>query len=135
MRTLFEEHLPLVGKVMNMQLERQNVIMGNVANVRTPGYRPLEIEFEKELQEALQIGGGKLTRTDKNHVPAAFNAKTFTPEIDHAFKPRRIHGEDRVNLDKEMAKMAKVNLQYSTLTTIMTKGFEGINNIITEGGK
>ena len=68
-------------------------------------------------------------------MPARFDAKTFAPEIDHAFKPRRVFGEDRVNIDKEMANMAKVNLNYSTLATVTTKGYEGIKDIIQEGSK
>ena len=48
MKGLFETHLNLVGRVMDMQLQRQNVVMSNVANVKTPGYKPLELEFEKK---------------------------------------------------------------------------------------
>ena len=46
-----------------------------------------------------------------------------------------VHGEDRVNLDKEMTKMAKATLQYNALTTVVSKGFEGIKTIIQEGSK
>ena len=46
-----------------------------------------------------------------------------------------VHGEDRVNLDKEMVKMAKNNLQYTALAQITKSSFEGIRNIITEGSK
>ncbi len=135
MRSLFQPHLEVVGKVMDMQLQRQNVIMSNIANVKTPGYRPLELEFEKELQQALNIGSGRITRTNPMHMPARFDADTFSPELDREFKPRRVFGEDRVNIDKEMANMAKVNLHYSTLATVTTKGYEGVKDIIQEGSK
>jgi len=134
MKTMFPEHLAVVGKVMDMQLQRQNVIMSNISNVKTPGYRPLELDFEKELQDALQLNG-KVTRTHDKHLPSKFSPDGFGAEIDHEFKPRTVHGEDRVNLDKEMAKMAKNNLHYNALTQVIGKGFEGIKTIIDEGNK
>ena len=136
MKSLFETHLNLVGRVMDMQLQRQNVVMSNVANVKTPGYKPLELEFEKELQSALNTDArGKLSRTSQEHMPAVFDPEGFGPEWNKAFKPRVVHGEDRVNLDKEMTKMAKATLQYNTLTTVIAKGFEGIKTVIQEGSK
>ena len=136
MKSLFESHLNLVGRVMDMQLQRQNVVMSNVANVKTPGYKPLELEFEKELQSALNMDArGKLSRTSQEHMPAVFDPEGFGPEWNKAFKPRVVHGEDRVNLDKEMTKMAKATLQYNTLTTVIAKGFEGIKTVIQEGSK
>ena len=69
------------------------------------------------------------------HMPAAFDPEGFGPEWNKAFKPRTIHGEDRVNLDKEMTKMAKATLQYNTLTTVVRQGFEGIKTVIQEGSK
>ena len=136
MKSLFETHLNLVGRVMDMQLQRQNVVMSNVANVKTPGYKPLELEFEKELQSALNIDArGKLSRTSQEHMPAVFDPEGFGPEWNKAFKPRVVHGEDRVNLDKEMAAMAKTTLQYNTMTTVIKSGFDGIKTIIQEGSK
>ena len=136
MKSLFEPHLNLTGKVMNMQLQRQNVVMSNIANVKTPGYKPQRLEFEDRLQAALMLDSkGKLSRTDEKHFPGGFDAKTFGANWDEDFKPRTILGEDRVDLDKEMALMAKTSLNYSALTTVMRSTFEGIKNIITEGAK
>ncbi len=136
MKTLFEPHLELVGSVMNMQLKRQNVIMSNVANIKTEGYRPRTLDFEDKLQQALgQNIKGQLIRTEKEHMPGTFDPKTFGPDWEKAFKPRIIHGEDRVDIDKEMGALAKNSLQYTALTQVITKNFEGLRNIIQEGQK
>ncbi len=136
MKSLFEPNVGLVGKVMDMQLQRQNVVMSNIANIKTPGYKPRTLDFEKELQSALALDSrGKLTRTSPKHLPSAFEAEGFGPEWDKTWKPRIIHGEDRVDLDKEMAKMAKNNLQYNAMASVMRSSFEGLRNIITEGQK
>jgi flagellar basal-body rod protein FlgB len=136
MKSLFETHVNLVGKVMDMQLKRQNVIMSNLANVRTPGYKPRVLEFEKELQASLGLDArGKLSRTAPGHMPSVFDPETFGPEWDKKFIPREVHGEDRVDLDKEMALMAKTSLNYNALTTVIKSNFEGLKQIITEGGR
>ena len=136
MKGLFEPHVNLVGKVMDMQLKRQNVVMSNIANVRTPGYKPRILEFEKELQEALNLDArGKISRTNPRHIPAVFDPDTFGPEWDKKFVPRIVHGEDRVDLDKEMASMAKNSLQYNALASVIKSNFDSLRAVITEGQK
>ena len=136
MKGLVETHVNLVGKVMNMQLQRQNVVMSNIANVKTPGYKPRVLEFEDDLQSALNLDSkGKITRTHQNHIPDGFDVNSFNATWDKEIKPRIVHGEDRVNLDKEMSIMAKTSLQYNALATVMKSSFDGLKNLIAEGGK
>ena len=136
MKTLFDPNIALVGKVMDMQLQRQNVLMSNIANVNTPKYKPRELYFEEELQKALNLGAlGKVTKTDKAHIPSSFDVSTFSADFDKKFTPREVHGEDRVNIDKEMTKVSKNNLQYTTLAQLSKSSFEGIKKIIMEGSK
>ena len=136
MKSLDQDHMRIVSKVMDMQLQRQNVIMGNVTNVNTPNYKPLELKFEKELQDALNLDvKGKMARTSGGHMPSIFDSGTFSADWTRRFIPRRAHGEDRVNVDKEMVKMAQNNLQYNTLSQITKSGYDGLKTIIAEGGK
>lgn len=73
MKSLDQDHMQLVSRVMDMQLQRQNVIMGNITNVNTPNYKPLELTFEKELQQALNLDAkGKISRTSSEHIPSVF---------------------------------------------------------------
>ena len=134
MKSLYSSQINLVGKVMGMQLQRQNVINSNMANVNTPKYKPRELEFENELQKALGFDmQGNMSRTNEMHIPTAFDPNGFQAEWFHQFKPREIHGEDRVNIDKEMVKLAKNQLHYTALTQVIQKNFEGIKTIIMEG--
>ena len=81
MKSIVEPHVRLIGTVMDMQLQRQNVSMGNIANVNTPKYKPRELEFEAELQSALNLDAkGKVARTAEGHMPAAFDPDGFGPE-------------------------------------------------------
>jgi flagellar basal-body rod protein FlgB len=125
-----------MSRVLDMQLQRQNVVTSNLANIKTPGYKARKLDFEKELQGALGLDAkGKVSRTNDKHMPAVFDPEGFGPDWKKAVKPRIVHGEDRVDLDKEMSTMAKTNLHYSALTTVIRSKFEGLKQIITEGQK
>lgn len=136
MKSLFEGHILLTGKVLDMRLARQNVVMSNLANITTPKYKARRLEFEQDLQSALNRDArGKMTRTEGGHMPSVFDAETFGPDLIKGFKHRVIHGEDNVDLDKEMAVMAKNTLMYNALSTVLKKNFEGLNTVISEGAK
>jgi len=136
MKSYLPEDLNLTAKVLDLQMERQNLVSANLANIRTPQYRPRRIEFEHELQSALNTDGkGKMTLTSSHHMPTSFNAKTFEGNMFAEFKPRVIYGQDSVDLDKEMALMAKNSLMYSTMTTVLKKDFDHLQKMISDGGR
>ena len=134
MKSMFNDQIGLVSRVMDMQLQRHNLIASNMANIETPNYRPRELEFEKELQSALGLDmRGRMSLTNSGHMPCAFNPDNFGPEWERQFKPREIHGEDRVNMDKEMAKHSKNYMRYTALSQVLQKSFESLSNVILDG--
>lgn len=136
MKGLFPEHINVTAKVLDLRLERQNLVSSNLANVTTPGYKPKHIEFEKQLQSALNIDGrGKLTKTSKMHAPAAFDANSFSGDTIADFKPRVVYGEDSVDVDKEMVTMSKNALMYDALTQVIKKNFQGLQKVINDGAR
>lgn len=136
MKGIFEHHIQLTEKVMDMRLQRQNLVMGNIANVNTPDYKTRRLEFEDNLQKALDLDErGRMTRTSREHMPVVFDSGTFQGEATEAFQARTVYGEDSVDLDKEMAVMTKNGLMYNALASVIKKNFDGIRQAIQEGGK
>jgi flagellar basal-body rod protein FlgB len=135
MKHLFSQPMELTARVMDLRLERQNVVMANLANLHTPGYRARRLEFEQELQAALKQGAGRLTRTSDKHMPVAFDPDSFDPRLLREFRPSVVQGQDSVDLDREMALLAKNTLLYNALATVIHKGFDGMSKVIAEGGR
>ncbi|WP_461210792.1 flagellar basal body rod protein FlgB [Desulfocurvus sp. DL9XJH121] len=136
MKGLFDTDMALTGRVLDMRLMRQNVVMSNLANITTPKYTARRLEFEKDLQSALNLDArGKMSRTESGHMPSVFTADSFSPDIDRTLRHRVIAGEDNVDLDKEMTVMAKNTLMYNALTTVLKSKFEGLQTVINEGSK
>ena len=44
---------------------RQQVIANNLANVNTPGFKRSDVEFQRQLAEALQFGGAARASTSR----------------------------------------------------------------------
>ena len=136
MKGIIGSHIHLTSKVMDMRLERQNLVMGNISNVNTPDYKARRLEFEDKLQSALnQDAHGKMTRTQQSHLPAAFEANGFQGDGLRDFKPRHIYGEDAVDLDKEMTQLTKNGMMYNALAQVIQKNFQGMKKVIQEGAK
>jgi flagellar basal-body rod protein FlgB len=136
MKSLFPEHLNLTARVMDFQLQRQNIVSANLANINTPGYKARRLEFEKDLQAALETAeSGAMARTHPEHFPEAFSAEQAESTVSKSLMPRVVQGVDNVDLDTEVAVMAKNNLLYSALTTVMQKNFAGLKQVIQDGGK
>ncbi|MBG0791386.1 MAG: flagellar basal body rod protein FlgB [Desulfovibrionaceae bacterium] len=136
MREFFGRHIQLTGKVMDLRLQRQNIVSGNIANVNTPGYKARRLEFEEKLQSALnQNDLGKMTRTTEAHMPAKFTPDGFKGDGITEFKAREVIGKDSVDLDREMTENAKNTMMYNALAMIIKKNFQGMEKAIQEGGK
>ena len=136
MKGFFEPHVDLAAKVLDLRLERQNLVAGNLANLNSPGYKPRRLEFEEQLQDALALDKrGKITRTSEKHMPSTFSANGFKGDHIKDFEPRQVFGEDQVDLDKEIGVMAKNAMMYNALTQILTKDFTNMQKVIMDGAK
>ncbi|WP_243362087.1 flagellar basal body rod protein FlgB [Fundidesulfovibrio terrae] len=137
MTDIYGANANLIAKVMDLRLERQNLVMSNLANINIPGYKARSLDFESDLQNAIGTADLRsgMTRTNGKHVPGTYDASDYQGDVVKEFKPRTIYGADAVDMDKEMSTMAKNSLMYNALTTVMKSNFDGISKIIAEGGK
>lgn len=97
---------------------RQRVIANNIANADTPYFKRSYVTFEDALQEAMtpesKLSGA---RTNSRHIPIGRDRASSDPDIqilaDHS---KTINNNmNNVDIDYEMAQMAKNNLRYNVL--------------------
>jgi flagellar basal-body rod protein FlgB len=96
--------LNVLAQVLDAATLRHRVIAQNVANVNTPGYRRLAVEFEADMAKALAAPGG--TEHVKPHVVIEDG-------------PERVDG-NTVDIDREMNALAKNALLYEAAATVVT---------------
>ena len=89
---------------------RQKAIANNIANVETPGFHRTEVTFEADLQAALDTRGTDSANKMLHELQPTMQIDGHSPE-----RP----GGNNVNIDKEMADLAKNTLSYKAATTLL----------------
>ncbi len=134
MSVLFDRLTTTLERSLDFRLERGNVISANLANVDTPDYTPLDLQFDEEL--ARQLSGEQPADIAKTHgghlsvVPEPDEALART-EFDTYALPN-LDGNS-VDLDHEMAKMSENQIQYRASTVFYNKRMALMKYAITEG--
>jgi flagellar basal-body rod protein FlgB len=122
----------LLSRALDFRIAKQEIISGNLANIDTPGYRPKEIRFEKELQKAMDKTYTRLRKTDPSHISNG-------PEImKDNFNIKRMVTESKtteLNIDTEMAKMARNNLLYEASARLLSNRLRALKTVIEGTGR
>ena len=129
-------YLPRALTAANM---RQEVIANNVANVNTPNFKKSVVEFEELL--AREIYGEeddrklKMARTHDKHlpyVPLEFRAE---PTISQDNSTVMRVDDNNVDIDIEMASLAKNQLYYNAIVTQFGGHVSRMKAAITSNGQ
>ena len=124
-------------RAMTAATIRHEVIANNVANVNTPNYRKSAVEFEdllaRELYGEESDGKLKMARTHDKHLP--FKPLDFhaAPTIVQDNTTIMRTDDNNVDIDIEMASMAKNQLYYNTVVTEFSGHVSRLKNAITSG--
>lgn len=96
-------------RALDYHLERHNVLASNVANVDTPGFRPLELVRETDSAESSHL---HMERTRAGHLtpPGEVPGAEASSAQERVIQP----GGDgnSVSLEREMAKVGANDLRY-----------------------
>ncbi len=107
------KHIDSLGKKASYYLERTKIIQGNIANADTPFYKPKELVFEEELDRQI-----KLKTTDPKHIQPVEEKNRFkVVELNDVSG----YDENKVNIDKELAKLAESSIMYKTILETIKK--------------
>lgn len=129
----------LLNKAMDTSSLRQKVIANNIANVSTPGFKRSEVIFEDELQKALHQETDsplQLKTTDQRHfqIEGSHNdGADVTPKIVQLDDLNYRNDENNVDIDVEMAKSTKNNINYDMLSQCMNNELKLIKMAVKGG--
>ena len=133
-KLLFSNTAPKVmRKSLDLLSTRQNVISSNIGNLDTPGYTASEVDFQRQLREALGSKSElKLQATNEKHFgPKTSNISNLTAEPFEEEDAAKSNGNN-VDSDKEMAKLAENQIVYNATIQLMLKRGSTVRAAITE---
>jgi flagellar basal-body rod protein FlgB len=123
----------ILEKALASSALRQKTISNNIANVNTPGYKKSDVLFEDKLQAAMDQSLLPLARTHTNHLQAGQVSGELEPSIvvDNT-SSMRLDGNN-VDIDKEMAGLAKNSIYYNAVAQQLSKHYSMLLSAIREG--
>lgn len=105
---------------------RHQAIANNIANANTPGYVPLKVNFEEQMEAFRQAAAGG---SDADLKHALQGVKGFIEQDLAAAGP----GASNVMLDMEVVKLSQNVVHYQTLLRGLAKQMSIISAAINEG--
>jgi flagellar basal-body rod protein FlgB len=111
----------IIHKALDATWERNEVISQNIANVDTPGYKRKTVSFEEELREAMESKDFKKSDVDRIEIKVTVENRNLSMRLDG----------NNVDIDSEMAALAKNTIQYNTFTQMA--GNSKIKMVLKEG--
>ena len=120
---LFDVTFTTLDLALGAAGKRQEVLANNLANVNTPGYKRLDVDFDGVLAKAVDAA-----RTGDGE---AIDALRPGVETDQAVSVRA--DGNSVDVDQEMAFLAENNIRYNALVQLSQKKLETLKYVISDG--
>lgn len=119
---LAKTDIPLLRKTLETYSLRQRAIAENIANVETKGYRRIKVNFEDALQEALEPKRPQGLKTNPRHMDVGKRPSEVKGEIITEDRP--------VNLEQEMAELAKNQVRFEFAAKMLHGSYETLRDAI-----
>jgi flagellar basal-body rod protein FlgB len=121
---LFDKTDAVLEHSLNQRLAKHSVILSNVVNSNTPGFRALGYDFESQLQSAVGNGDSSTLRVSQaGHFKHPGLTQNGDLKPDLFVKPTESIGSDgnTVDVDQEMSDMAANQVLYRATVEILNR--------------
>jgi flagellar basal-body rod protein FlgB len=135
---LFNPNFDLMQRALNLRSRKHEVVVSNVVNADTPGYKAFDLEVKEAIQaQSQKTGNGELTLTHEGHLPPRHHGSSAArPQMRAVSNEVSLRGDgNTVILEKEMADLARNNLLYRATAQILGIKFTELKTAINGGGK
>ncbi len=129
--------IPVLGRALDAYTLRHKAIATNLANITTPGYQAKAVTFEEQLSGALGNAGLSGSVTNKHHMPIGQNPiATVQPAVQQPGAAMNLRGDpmasglNNVDLDQEMAELAKNQIRFKFSARLLSDTFRGLQKSI-----
>ncbi len=134
---LFDQTLQVASRALDLRARRHELIISNIANADTPGYKAFDLMVEEAMTRQQKAGAPlPLQVTHGSHLPAGgpIPADIRGYMVQNP-APDYLRGDgNTVDMEREMTNLSANDLLYKVSAQIVSKKFQSLKNII-QGGK
>ena len=116
---LFGPEADQFNRALNATSQRQSLLMNNLANVNTPGYKRQDSDFHIMLEDSMD----DFDRTVASKISGSSSSNRTSLRQDG----------NNVDMEYEVMSIANTETHYNTLTELTSRYFSGLNSVIREG--
>ena len=110
--------IEMLGKLLDFHALRHKVIANNIANAEVPGFQPKEVQFTKELADAIEDGDvDRVRRAGFNVHSPATDLSQFSGSVD---------------VEREMGALMKNKALFDTFGEALTFKFRMLRNAMSK---
>lgn len=123
------DYINVMDKAADASWIRENAIANNIANIDTPGYKRLDVDFESVLKK--ELGHSKYVSLDKkirglNSDMSGLDVSTYTDYANYSY---RLDGNN-VDPDTEPVELASEQLRYELISRAITDEFTRMQTVL-----
>jgi len=107
--------LAILERYLNLATVRQALVSGNLANIDTPGYKTVDIDFQREMSRAL------LEPADSMPIVEQVQGLIQRPD------------GNNVNVDRESLLLSQTQMQFTAAIQLMRAEFRNLTDAISGG--
>ncbi|MBR2402855.1 MAG: flagellar basal body rod protein FlgB [Lachnospiraceae bacterium] len=116
------DYINVLDKAADASWLRETAITNNLANIDTPGYKRLDVDFQSVLEK--ELGMSKYTSLDKkvrdlNRDLSGLTVSTYTDSSNFSYRLDR----NNVDVDTENVELASEQIRYEALTSSINSQF------------
>lgn len=130
---LFSSTINTLEQAMNYSTAKQKAISHNIANADTPNYKAKSVSFQSEFNRVLN-DAMKANKTDHRHFEFTATNKSGYSAFTQTNSAAYNHNGNNVDIDKEMAELAKNQIYYNAVADRIGSKFNSLKTVI-RGGK
>jgi flagellar basal-body rod protein FlgB len=128
MQLLFEG-VDRLETTMSFHRDRHQVLASNLANIETPGYRPLDLTRSEPIEGA----AAPMTQTQAGHLSAPEGAPGSTKSFVESSEQPGADG-NAVSLERELAKLNANRVRYTAASELVSRRLALIRYTAGDGG-
>ncbi|MDR4509042.1 MAG: flagellar basal body rod protein FlgB [Candidatus Brocadiaceae bacterium] len=110
----------LLENLLDVSSLKHKVTANNIANINTPGYKKMEVDFEDQLKKAM--------KSNSSGAFASFQPKVVISKIEEDASMRK--DGNTVDMEKEFAGLLKNTGSYKIYSQLLSKKFDLVREAI-----
>ena len=121
----------LLKKSLDLRMQNQQVIAGNVANAQTPGYKAQRLEFEGALRQAVEGRGQDVAVTHPRHISShGGSIARVEATVSEVGGGGGLGDKNTVSVDQEMILLAQNQIMYEASAQLLSKKMSIIKYVV-----